>query len=140
MSQRISKAEEAIARSMARLTSIRAEERDRERRDDAKRKILLGAALETMMQRDPSLRARVKGFMGEFLKRPRDIAAFSLRETITYFETLETAGLPPASAVPEPPARSKVSRGSGVAGADAGAPSAPRESSPSLPSRPVPSA
>ncbi|HEX5657654.1 MAG TPA: hypothetical protein VFX59_10690 [Polyangiales bacterium] len=86
---RLSKAEQNAARSLARLGKLQAKADDSEKKKDTKRKVLLGAALETMMKKDTSLRARFESFMRDFLKRPVDLEAFDFGgDAVNYFDRL----------------------------------------------------
>ena len=73
---------EQLKQQRERITkAIRAEEnklKDQERKDDTRRKILVGALLMTEAENDPALKARIEQLLKDNLKRDDDRALFNI--------------------------------------------------------------
>ena len=76
--EKLAKLEAQRKRIEDRMRGIRAKQRERERRDDTRRKILLGAAFLNYIKERPNRRADVMGVVDQFLDRDADRALFDL--------------------------------------------------------------
>ena len=97
--KRIAKLEARMAQERAKLSDLRAQQTRQERRDDTRRKILLGAAFEAMVETFEASR-REKSFekLHDFIRRDRDREFLGL-------EPLPEADDAPKSETPAQPKR-----------------------------------
>ena len=77
-SKRLEKLKEKEAKLKARIRSIEAKEATRQRKQDTRRKILLGALLAEWMEKDEALKTKVIANLDSFLKRKIDREMFGL--------------------------------------------------------------
>lgn len=77
-SKRLEKLKEKEAKLKARIRSIEARDASRLRKQDTRRKILLGALLAEWMENDEALKKKVLANLDSFLKRKIDRELFGL--------------------------------------------------------------
>lgn len=75
---KISKLEKQLEQAKARLQMAKAREREKNRRLETRRKILLGSLLQTMIQRGEVSEAVLRMRLDEFLTADRDRELFNL--------------------------------------------------------------
>jgi multidrug resistance efflux pump len=79
-SQKLKKLEEKREQLEARIKNIEASELTREKKEDTRRKILIGAFYMEQMEKHEDLKTKVLAFLDDFLVRPMDRKLFGLPE------------------------------------------------------------
>jgi large subunit ribosomal protein L7/L12 len=78
LEERIKAAEDKVRAEQARLAALKTQANARERKDDTRRKILLGALVQERMIHDEPIKLWVAKHLPGFLTRPQDRALFDL--------------------------------------------------------------
>lgn len=76
--EKLAKLEEQRARINAEIQRVRAREQQQIRKDETRRKVLIGAMLLGKARSDSDLKARLVQELDEYLERPHDRALFGL--------------------------------------------------------------
>ncbi len=76
--EKLAKLEEQRARINAEIQRVRAREQQQVRKDETRRKVLIGAMLLGKARSDSDLKARLVQELDEYLERPHDRALFGL--------------------------------------------------------------
>lgn len=76
--EKLAKLEEQRARINAEIQRVRAREQQQARKDETRRKVLIGAMLIGKAHTDSDLKARLVKELDEYLERPHDRALFGL--------------------------------------------------------------
>ena len=88
--ERLAELEARRARLDGQMQRIKAQQRERDRKEDTRRKVLAGAAVLAEAERTPEAQDRLMRLLDRFLERPKDRAVF---------------GLPPRPVPGDPPPR-----------------------------------
>lgn len=78
MHEKLKKLEERRSKIAAEIARVRARETAQTRKDDTRRKVLLGALLLSMLDSGELPREKVDSALARFLSRPQDRVLFSL--------------------------------------------------------------
>lgn len=87
--EQIAKADQRAMEQALKATRLRAQAAEKTRKEDARRKIIVGGAVIQLMRADASLRSRVRSALDEhFASTPDDVELFA---KVRFWQTLEAA-------------------------------------------------